>query len=144
MFSLGCEVSCLLTWMFCSQKTNNKISRLHERSLRIVNNHYESTYEELLFHNNCFSIHDLNIHRLAAEIHKVASNVSAGDFKNLFDFKDKYTIHIPLVNTELKGKNSIRYFGAVIWNAILINIKTATSLNDFKNRIKSWKPECSC
>ena len=36
-----------------------------------------------------------------------------------FDFKDKYTIHIPLVNTEceLKGKNSIRYFDAVIWNA---------------------------
>ena len=81
---------------------------------------------------------------MAAEIHKVASNVSVGGFKNLFDFKDKYTIHIALVNTELKGKNSIRYFGAVIWKAILINIKTATSLNDFKNRIKSWKPECSC
>ena len=50
-----------------------------------------------------------------------------GDFKNLFDFKDKYTLHIPSVNTELKGKNSIRYFGAVIWNAIPFNVKTATS-----------------
>ena len=75
---------------------------------------------------------------MAAEICKVANDLSVGDFKNLFDFKDKYTIHIPLVNTELKGKNSIRYFGAVIWNAIPINIRTATSLNDFKNRIKSW------
>ena len=60
------------------------------------------------------------------------------------DFKDKYSLHISFVNTELKSKNSIRYFGAVIWNAVPINIKTATSLNDFKNRIKSWKPECSC
>ena len=55
--------------------------------------------------------------------------LSVGDFKNLFDFKDQYTVHISLVNTELKGKNLIRYFGVVIWNAILVNIKTATSLN---------------
>ena len=66
------------------------------------------------------------------------------EISKMFDFKDKYTLHIPLVNTELKGKTSIRYFGVVIWNAIPINIKTATSLNGFKNRIKSWKPECSC
>ena len=67
-----------------------------------------------------------------------------GDFKNLFDFKDKYTVHMPSVNAELKGKNSVRYFDVVIWNAILINIRTATSLNDFKNRINSSKPECPC
>ena len=75
---------------------------------------------------------------------KVANDLSVGDFKNLFDFKDKYTLHIPSVNTELKGKNSIRYFGLVIWNAIPFNIKTATYLNASKNRIKSWKPECPC
>ena len=129
--------------MFCSQKSNNKINRLHERSLRIVNNDYESTYEELLSHNNCFSIHNQNIHCLAVQIYKVLM-ICLGDFKNFFDFKDKYTVHIPLVSTELKGKNSIRYFGVVIWNAIPINIKTATSLNNFKNIIKSWEPECSC
>ena len=129
---------CPLTWIFCSQKSNNKISSLHERSWRIVNNGYESTYEERLSNNNCFTIHDQNIHHLAAEIYKVANDLSVGDFKNLFDFKDKYTIYIPLVNTELKVKNSVRYFGVVVWNAIPINTKTATSLNDFKNRIKSW------
>ena len=75
---------------------------------------------------------------------KFSNGLSVGDFKNLFDFKDKYTLHIPLVNTELRGKNLIRYFGEVIWNAIPINIKTATSLNGFKDRIKSWKPECLC
>ena len=116
--------------MFCSRKSND---RLHKRSLRIVNNDFESSYGELLSKCNSFSIHDQNIHRLLA-----------GEFENLFDFKDQYTIHIPSVNTELKGKNSIRYFGAVIWNAIPLSIKTATPLNVFKNRIKSWKPNCSC
>ena len=59
---------CPLTWIFCSGKSNNKINRLHERSLTIVNNDYDSIYEELLSQNNCFSIHDQNIHRLADEI----------------------------------------------------------------------------
>ena len=81
---------------------------------------------------------------MATEIYKVANDLSVGDFKNLFGFKDKYTLHIPLVNTELKGKKSIRYFGAVIWNAIPHNIKTATSLKAFKNRIEFRRPGCSC
>ena len=89
--------------------------------MRIVNNDYKSTYEELLSHHNCFSIHEQNIHQLAAEIYKVTNDhLSVADFKNLSDFKDKYTVRIPLINTECKGKNSIRYFGAVIWNAIPI------------------------
>ena len=128
---------CPLTWMFCSRKSNDKINGLYERSLRIVYNDFESSYEELLSKCNSFSIHDQNIHRLAIEIYKVANGVSTGDFTNLFNFKDQYTIHIPSVNTELKGKNSIRYFDAIIWNAIPLNIKTATSLNAFKNRIGS-------
>ena len=41
--------------------------------------------------------------------------------------------NIPLVNTKLKGKNLVKYFGAVIWNAILINVKKDTSLNGFKD-----------
>ena len=84
------------------------------------------------------------IHRLATEIYKVSNNLSVGDFRNLLDFKDKYTLHIPLVNTELKCKNLIKYFGAVIWNAIPINIKKTSPFHGFKNIIKSWKPECLC
>ena len=128
---------CHLTWIFYRRRSNNKINRLHERSLKIVNNDYESTYEELLSHNNCFSIHDQNIYRLATIIYRVADDLSVGDFKNVFDFKGQYTLHITLVNTELKSKNVIRQFCAVIWNTISINIRTATFLNGFKNRSKS-------
>lgn len=52
-------------------------------------------------------------------------------FENLFGLKDQYTLDICLVNTQLKGRNSIKYFGSVIWNAIPPNIKTATSLSAF-------------
>ena len=67
--------------MFCSGKGNNKINRLHERFTRIVND-YESTYEELLSHNNCFSTHDQNVHRLATEIYKVKSTYEKLLFHN--------------------------------------------------------------
>ena len=65
-------------------------------------------------------------------MYKFANDLLVGDFKNLFGFKDQYTLH-PF---KLKDKNSIAYFGAVVWNAIPVNIKTAASLNDFKNGFK--------
>ena len=135
---------CLLIWMFCSRKSNDKINRLHERSLRIVYKDFDSSYEELLSRCDSFTIHEQNIHCLAIEIYKVANGLSTGEFKNLFNFKDQYNLHVPLVNTELKGKNSIGYFGAVIWNSIPPSIKKVTSLNTFKNRIKSEKTNCPC
>ena len=80
--------------MFCSQKGNNIINSLHERYLRIVNNDYESTYKELLSHNNYFAIHDQNVFCLSDEIYKSANDLSVGDFKNLFDLK----ISIPYIS----------------------------------------------
>ena len=85
---------CPLTWMFCSRKSNNKINRLHERSLRIIDFYYENTYEELLSHNNCFSIHDQNIHRLVTEIYKVVNHLSVVDFKICLILK----ISIPFIS----------------------------------------------
>ena len=38
---------CPLIWMFCSRKSNDKINRLHDRSLRIVYD-FDSSYEELI------------------------------------------------------------------------------------------------
>ena len=69
-----------LVWMFCSRESNDKINRFHERSLRIVNNDFESSYEELLSKCNSLSVHDQHIHRLAIEIYKVANGLSAGEF----------------------------------------------------------------
>ena len=87
------------------KKSNNKINRLHEKPFRIVYNDYESTYQELLSFIITLSINDQNMRGLAAEIYKVENDLSVGHFKNLFNFKDNYTLHIPSVNTELKGNN---------------------------------------
>ena len=52
---------------------------------------------------------------------------------------------IPQIRTVLKGSNSIRYFGPIIWNLIPEELKNITSLNIFKKEIRRWKPKnCPC
>ena len=39
---------CPLTWMFYNRKTNNRINKLHDKTLRLVYSDYESISEDLL------------------------------------------------------------------------------------------------
>ena len=43
---------CPLAWMFHSRKLNTKINKLHERALRITYRDQESSFEDLLGHDN--------------------------------------------------------------------------------------------
>ena len=113
---------CPLIWMFHSRHTNNKINRLHERALRIVYNDYESTFEQLLINDKSFSIHHQNIHKLMIEIYKVFYNITDNTYSNIFirtshnfNLRSQPDTLIPAVNSALKGKNSLRYFGSLMW-----------------------------
>ena len=57
-----------LVWMFHDRHMNNKINKLHERSLRIVYKDDISSFEELLLKDGSLSTHHRNIHALAIEI----------------------------------------------------------------------------
>ena len=57
-----------LIWMFHSRTLNNKINRLHERTLRIVYSDYKSSFCELLEKDKSFLIHHKNIQSLAIDI----------------------------------------------------------------------------
>ena len=59
---------CPLIWMFHSRTMNNKINRLHERTLRLVYSDYKSSFCELLEQDKSSSIHHKNIQSLAMEI----------------------------------------------------------------------------
>ena len=49
---------------------------------------------------------------------------------------------IPKVSTALKGKNSLRYFVATIWNSVSSDIRNTETYNGSYSKIKKWKPEC--
>ena len=92
--------------------------------------------DELLSRDHSMPVHYQNINCLAIEIYKVA-NLSVGDFKELFAFKNYFIIFVPSVNTDVYRKSSLIYFGAVLWNSIPDSIKCATSIEAFESCIKS-------
>ena len=75
---------CALIWMFHSRTMNNKINRIHERSLRLVYSDYSSNFDELLRKDGSFSIHDNNIQTLAIDIYKFFHGLFPTIMKNIF------------------------------------------------------------
>ena len=75
--------------MFHSRKLNNRIKKIHERSLRIVYQNKCSSFEELLCKDNSFTVHERNIQDQAIELFKV-KNATAPEFMNvIFPLKNK-------------------------------------------------------
>ena len=112
---------CPIVWMFHSRRTNNKINRLHERTLTIVYDDDVSTFDQLLAMDKSMCIFHQNIQRLLIEIYKALHDISGNRLKELFvkrestiSLRSKPELVIPSVNSILKGKISLRYFGYVI------------------------------
>ena len=55
---------CPLVWMLHSRKLNNRINKIHERSLRLVYRDYNSSFDELLRIDNSRTIHQTNLQKL--------------------------------------------------------------------------------
>ena len=77
-----------------------------------------------------FGIHHQSIQRLLIEIYNALHDTSGNNLKELFvkrestiSLRSKAELVIPSVNSILKGKNPLRYFGSVIWNSLPTEIR---------------------
>ena len=137
---------CPIVWMFHGRRTNSKINKLDERALRIVYDDEVSTFYQLLAMDKCFCIYHQNIQRILIEIYN-ALHDSGNSLKELFirrtstkNMRSEPELVIPLVNSVLKGKNSLRYFGSVIWNSLPIETRKDHSILSFVTKTKQGKP----
>ena len=96
---------------------NNRINHFHERSLRIVYNDYESSFQELLELDNSASIHHRNICLLAIVLFKVRNSLPSQIMSELFDLRSiEYNLRsqtdfsLGAVYTTNYGLRSLRYF----------------------------------
>ena len=140
---------CPLIWMFHSRGLNNRINRLHERSLRIVYQDNVSSFEELLKRDNSVTIHGQNIQSLAIELFKTKNGYTP--MNNIFTLKRKVLycseqiFMTRSVRTVYNGTETLSYLGPKIWLIIPIDIKDSMSLGEFKRKIRLWKPtNCPC
>ena len=75
---------CPLIWKFCDRQINNRINRIHEKSLRLAYDDYESSFQTLLEKDNSTSIHDKNLQLLLTEIYKTLHNLNPSFMKEIF------------------------------------------------------------
>ena len=138
----------------CHNRTNNnKISRLHEKFLRIVYNDKQSLFNDLLEKDSSVSIHMKTMQILATEINKLVSNLSSPKINSVFKLNSDSRYNLrqilqfsrSLVKSVYHGTDSISYLGPKIWDILTDDYKTIENLNTFKNKIKKWKPKiCPC
>ena len=108
-----------------------------------------STFDQLLKKDNSCSIHHRNIHAMAIEMFKVKNNVGPSLLNEIFTLNDNFNPGLrhssefkrSNVRTVHYGKDSLGYFGSIIWDLIPQNIKLMSNLNQFKSTIKKRKTD---
>ena len=143
---------CPVIWIFCSKKSTKKINAIHERSLRIIRNNYESLYPLLLEEAHQITFHQRCINSLMIEVYKYLNGHSPDIMSDIFKLRENmYNLrNFHIFQTEnprsLKyGLDAIPYRASQLWQQVPTDIREAASLTLFKNRIKTWKCEdCPC
>ena len=79
---------CLPIWMFCSRNSTKKIYALHERSLRIILNDYESPYPLLLEEVHQITFHQRCIISLMIEFYKCLNGHSPDIMNYIFKLRE--------------------------------------------------------
>ena len=120
---------CPLVWHFCSSKSMNKIEKIQERTLRILQNDLVSDYTGLLKKSGKATIKRLRFPAL--EIFSTLNNLNPNYMKEIFPKSTNLT-HRPLEikinqrNRTIFGTNSLRILGPHIWNSLPKDIKEET------------------
>ena len=124
--------------MFHTRKLNERINNIHKKSLRIVYKDYNSSFQQLLIHDNSLNIHHRNLQELVTEFFEVKNGLSPELMNDAFRFiKKPYSLR----TTSHFRSRKIRATKYVICyrlrNLVPNEYKTIESLADFKVKIKT-------
>jgi len=140
IFSYGAAV-----WRFTSNTHFEKLERTNKRALRFVTNEGHLSYEELCQKEGQLTIRKKCIKALAIIIYKIRKGTAPTFLHDLisyqnapYDMRDQEKCILPEFKTIKYGKNSLRYFGAKLWNTLPHAIKCSPSLNTFKSAVSKW------
>ena len=105
-----------LIWIFASKMAINKIWKLHFRTLKVVCNEYDKSYEELLEMNKSASIYQRHLQFLAIEVCKSLMHLKPGFMWSYFsekplpyNLRNGNNLQLPHVKSYRFGINSWKY-----------------------------------
>ena len=111
--------------MFSDKTANNRINQLPKRALRVLQNDYTATSEELLVKSKEVTIHCSSLQKLMIEIYECTNYFSPAALTEFFttteisyDLRIKNLLQIPKVKTSSYGQSSLSFRGSMLWNTL--------------------------
>ncbi len=120
-------------------------------ALSFVFNDFTSSYAELLKKSEQPSLSIHLIRCLAIVVYKCINEIAPEYLCTLltkhnipYDLRDDNRLIQKRFRTITYGKRSFLYLGHKLWNTMPLEIKNVISLQNFKDRLKTWDGPCDC
>ena len=137
---------CCSVWGSCSTVLRQKIEKLQNRAVKIITfNLYNAQTSPLLKHLKLPSIQDMIQQETVGMVYKPINNHPQEYLSVLLNRVSAMTgrtirnaninLRLPRLNTTL-AHNCFAHRGALLWNSLQTEIKSAKSYESFKNRLK--------
>ena len=138
--------------MFAGKTLINKICKIHHRTLQVVYDDFNKSYDELLELNNDLFIHQRHLCYFVIEVFKSIMNLNPQFMWSYFEEKpmtynlrDGSKLALPKTKSTRFGINSLQFRGSLSWNDLAVSLKSCQSLNEFKLELKNLgKIHCTC
>ena len=143
---------CPLAWHFCSTSSTNKLEKIQERALHLINNDFTPSLQALLTSTNTAPLHVRRMKQMASVVYKIINDI-APDFikdlinikKSIYNFRRENQASLPAVKSTGYGLMSFRYEAIRIWNYLPNYLRLIESFPQFKRLLHAWDGDiCGC
>lgn len=114
---------CPLTCIFCGKTENNSINQTHRRTLQLIYEMEEATFEELFERDESKNIHENNTYTLLLKIYISLHHISHPIMRkflyikvNWYNFRSNYLLKLPAMNYRRHVTEALCFKGGVLWN----------------------------
>ena len=115
-FIIGQFNYCPLVCMFCSRNRNTSINKIHERSLRLIHDDNDTSFQDLLALSLQSNIHVRNLQLLMTEVYKYLNGYSPPIMGNIFkvrssnyNLRNSRELYSSKRATVIYGTNTVSY-----------------------------------
>lgn len=136
---------CSVIWAFANATNTNKLENTNKRALRFVTGNSNFSYDDICVQGRELRIKSRCTKAIAVTLYKVKTGMAPEYITDLFKpqaskygMRDTDKFKLPAYKTVLYGKNSLRYYGANLWNTIPMEIRASSSLSSFKSGLTKW------
>ena len=125
--------------MFTGKTLINKICKTHNRTLQVVYNECNKSYDKIFQFNSNVSIHQWHLHYLTLEVFKslVHLNPEFIQIPTLYDLRKGTEVFLPPVKSIRLGPNFVHFRGSILWNNLPSSIKNSQTTNELKAKLKN-------